>query len=222
MSSGGRPETRIQILQAARAMFEELGYHGANLGAVAARAGVSRQAIYLHFPSKVELLTALHLHIFATDVVPAVERHPITDSMGALDALDATIAVDVEVAATVWRIHEALTTARRQHPEVEKTLRPRDEERYGELLDLGHRLEREGALPPTIRVALFADMLWGLMSTGTFRNLVVERGWSLDQYRRWVRDTIRLQIGTGSHSIGSATAAPSSRTASSPTRTAGP
>ena len=201
MSSSGRPETRIQILEAARAMFEELGYHGAGLGAVAKSAGVSRQAIYLHFPSKAELLTALHLHIFATDVLPAVERHPITGAMTALDALDATIAVDVEVASTVWRIHEALTTARRQHPEVERTLRPREQERYGELLDLGRRLEREGALPPNMGAGLVADMLWGLVNIGTYRNLVIERGWSLDQYGRWVRDTIRLQIGAG---IGSA------------------
>ena len=57
-------------------MFEELGYYGAGLAAVAKKAGVSRQAIYLHFPSKVELLTELHLHIFDTDVVPALERHP--------------------------------------------------------------------------------------------------------------------------------------------------
>ena len=37
-------------------------------------------------------------------------------------------------------------------------------------------------------------MLWGLMNIGTYRNLVIERGWSPDQYRCWVRDTIRLQI----------------------------
>jgi AcrR family transcriptional regulator len=197
MSSGGRPQTRTEILEAARAMFEELGYYGAGLGAVAKKAGVSRQAIYLHFASKAELLTALHLHIFATDVVPVLERHPITDGATALDALDATIAVDVEVAAKVWRIHEVLAMARRQHPEVEQTLRPREEERYGELLDLGRRLEREGVLPPKIRVGTFADMMWGLVNTGTYRSLVIERGWSLDQYRRWVRDTIRLQIGAG-------------------------
>ena len=178
-------------------MFEELGYHGAGLAAVAKTAGVSRQAIYLHFPSKAELLTALHLHIFATDVVPALERHPITDAMTAWDALDAVVAVDVEVACRVWRIQEALTVARRQHPEVDQTLRPREEERYQELLELGRRLEREGALPATIGVGLFADMLWGLLNIGTYRNLVVERGWSLDQYRHWVRDTIRLQIGAG-------------------------
>jgi AcrR family transcriptional regulator len=195
MSSGGRPQTRIQILEAARAMFEELGYYGAGLGAVAKRAGVSRQAIYLHFPSKAELLTALHLHIFAADVLPAIERHPQANAVSALDALDVMIAVDVEVVSKVWRIHEAFQIARRQHPEVEQTLRPREEERYGQLLDLGHRLKRERALPPNLRVGTFADVLWGLVSVGTYRSLVIERGWSLNQYRRWVRNTIRLQIG---------------------------
>lgn len=194
MSSSRRPQTRTHILDAARAMFEEFGYYGAGLEAVANRAGVSRQAIYLHFPSKVELLTALHLHIFATDVEPVLERHPITDAMTALDVLDAMIAIDVEVASKVWRIHDVLTMARWQYPEVEETLRPREEERYGELLDLGGRLKREGVLPRKMRVGTFADMLWGLMNVGTYRNLVIERGWSLDQYRRWVRDTIRLQI----------------------------
>jgi AcrR family transcriptional regulator len=195
MSSGGRPETRTQILDAARAMFEERGYYGAGLSAVAKVAGVSRQAIYLHFSSKAELLTALHLHIFATDVVPAVERHPITGAMSAWEAIDATIAADVEVVAKVWRIHEALTVARRQHPEVDQTLRPREKERYDELLGLGHRLEREGGLPPTIGVDLFADLLWGLINIGTYYNLAIERNWSLEQYRDWGRTTLRLQIG---------------------------
>jgi AcrR family transcriptional regulator len=197
MSSGGRPETRTQILEAARAMFEELGYYGAGLGAVAKKAGVSRQAIYLHFQSKAELLTALHLHIFATDVAPVLERHRVSDQATALGALDAMIAVDVEVVCKVWRIHEALAIARRQHPEVDETLRPREEERYGELVALGRRLKREGALSPGIGVGTFADILWGLINVGTYTSLVIERGWSLERYRRWVRNTIRLQIGAG-------------------------
>lgn len=179
-------------------MFEEHGYHGAGVGAVAKRAGVSRQAVYLHFSSKAELLTALHRHIFTTDVLPALARHPITDGMTAMEALDATIAADVEVASKVWQIHEALTVARRQHPEVDETLRPREEERYGELVQLGHRLDRDGALPQDVGVEIFADMVWGLVNTGTYRSLVMERSWSLDQYGSWVRGTIRLLLGAGS------------------------
>jgi hypothetical protein len=102
--------------------------------------------------------------------------------------------VDADVVSKVWRIHEALQMARRQHPEVEETLRPREEDRYRPMLELGRRLKREGALPSDIRADMFADMLWGLTGVGIYRSLVLERGWSLDQYRRWVRNTIRLEI----------------------------
>src|SRR5688572_6321617 len=121
--SSGNPDTHTAILGAARELFEEEGYFGAALEAVAKRAGVSRQAIYLHFASKAELLTALHMHIYETDVVPALERHSVWTAPTALDALDAAIAVDAEVASKVWRIHEALVVARRHHPEVDETLR---------------------------------------------------------------------------------------------------
>ena len=193
--SSGRRDTRIAILDSARALFEEQGYFGAGLEAVAKKAGVSRQAIYLHFASKGELLTELHLRIYETDVVPALERNPIWTQPTALDALDATIAVDVEVASKVCLIHEALVVARRHFPEVDETLRPREEDRYQELVRLGRWLEKEHHLPPGMEVGTFADMLWGLNSLGTFQNLVIERGWSHDRYAGWVRETIRLQLG---------------------------
>lgn len=197
MSSASRLETRVAILASARASFEAQGYFGAGLEAVAKKAGVSRQAIYLHFASKADLLTALHAHIYDTDVLPSLERHPIWTAPTALDALDATIAVDAEVASKVWRIHEALVLARRHHAEVDATLRPREEERYQEFVRLGRWLKREGELPPRMRVATFADVMWGLLSLGTFQNLVIERGWSTDRFITWVRATIRAQLRPG-------------------------
>ncbi|MEV0335602.1 helix-turn-helix domain-containing protein [Nocardia sp. NPDC050717] len=196
MSSNGSSETRTKILTAARAMFEEFGYNGAGLAEVAKRAGVSRQAIYLHFASKAELLTALHLHVYETDVVPTMARHlPADDS--ALAALDACIDADVEIADRVWRVHEALTTARRQHPEVDETIRPREQDRYAELIALTTRLGEADLLPATVGPADAADSLWALVNLGTYRALVRERGWSLERYARWVRTTIHRELGLG-------------------------
>jgi AcrR family transcriptional regulator len=192
--SSGRSDTRVAILTAARELFEEQGYHGAGLGAVAKSAGVSRQAIYLHFASKAELLTALHAHIYETDVVPVLDRHQIWTAPTALEGLDALIAVDAEVAAKVWRIHEALVVARRHHAEVDETLRPREAERYAEIVRLGRWLKKEGDLPARMRVGTFADIMWGLTSLGTFQNLVIERGWSIARFVAWVRQTMRGQL----------------------------
>lgn len=192
--SSGRPETRRAILDAARGLFEAQGYYGAGLEAVGKQAKVSRQAVYLHFASKADLLTALHLQIYETDVVPALERHPIWTAPTSREALDNAIAADAEIASTVWRFHEALVVARRHHPEVEETLRPREAERYDEVVKLARWLKKDGHLPAGLRVGTFADTYWALTSIGTFTSLVIERGWSLERFARWVGDTLRAQL----------------------------
>jgi len=50
--------TRASLLRAALAVFSTKGYAAATLEDVAAKAGVTRGAIYWHFGSKAELYTA--------------------------------------------------------------------------------------------------------------------------------------------------------------------
>ena len=54
----GRPQkaTREAIVQAAWALFEEVGFEAASMSAVADRAGVSRRTLFNHFPHKADLL----------------------------------------------------------------------------------------------------------------------------------------------------------------------
>jgi AcrR family transcriptional regulator len=51
-----KEETRVKILDAARALFEQHGFQGATMRAVAARAGVATGTIFTHFPDKGALL----------------------------------------------------------------------------------------------------------------------------------------------------------------------
>ncbi|MEO8539662.1 MAG: helix-turn-helix domain-containing protein [bacterium] len=50
-----RARTRAALLRAAAAGFAERGYDGASIDAVAASVGLSKGAVYAHFPSKLEL-----------------------------------------------------------------------------------------------------------------------------------------------------------------------
>ena len=54
----GRPQkaTREAIVQAAWALFEDVGFEAASMSAVADRAGVSRRTLFNHFPHKADLL----------------------------------------------------------------------------------------------------------------------------------------------------------------------
>jgi AcrR family transcriptional regulator len=55
------PSTRIRLLDAARALFAERGYHGTSVGDVEAAAGLTPRsgALYKHFASKEALLHAV-------------------------------------------------------------------------------------------------------------------------------------------------------------------
>jgi AcrR family transcriptional regulator len=54
-----REEARGRILEAARRVFAEKGYHEATMDQVAKQIGVSKGALYLYFPSKEELFEAM-------------------------------------------------------------------------------------------------------------------------------------------------------------------
>ena len=56
-------KTRRRILDATVESLVESGGHGAKMGEVAKAAGISRQAVYLHFASRSELLIAAFRHL---------------------------------------------------------------------------------------------------------------------------------------------------------------
>jgi AcrR family transcriptional regulator len=51
--------TRRRVLEAARTVFAERGFHGASLEAMAETAGLTKGAVYAHFTSKADLFLAL-------------------------------------------------------------------------------------------------------------------------------------------------------------------
>ena len=79
-----RAEARQRLVQAAVALMERGGWREVQMSAVAAEAGLSTGAVYLHFPSKIDLLaevyrtqagTELHvLTMIAGQAVSAAER----------------------------------------------------------------------------------------------------------------------------------------------------
>ena len=54
-----REQRREQVMEVARAVFVERGYHAAGMDEIAEAAGVSKPVLYQHFPGKLELYLAL-------------------------------------------------------------------------------------------------------------------------------------------------------------------
>ena len=54
-----RQERADLILQMAEAVLSEKGYHDTTIDEIAARVGIAKGTVYLHFPSKIDLVVAL-------------------------------------------------------------------------------------------------------------------------------------------------------------------
>lgn len=57
--AGTKAETRKRLLDAARSVFTTVGYQGATLDDIAAKAGFTKGALYWHFPNKQAIFMAL-------------------------------------------------------------------------------------------------------------------------------------------------------------------
>jgi AcrR family transcriptional regulator len=192
MSSSKASKTRVAILDAARALFEAHGYFGVGLEAVAAQAGVSRQAIYLHFESKVDLLRALHERVNEQDVAPAFVK--VWAAETAEGALDAWITATAEAVPKFIGIANTLNAARRSDPDVEATWEAPAAGRYADCLRLATRLKREKKLIPRLTTADAADILWCQTSIWAYECLVVDRAWPVDRWVRWQSRTLRALL----------------------------
>jgi AcrR family transcriptional regulator len=189
VSSRNPAATRTAILDAARSLFEAQDYLTVGLDAVAKQAGVSRQAIYLHFDSKAAMLEALHQRINEQDVAPAFEK--VWRAKSAAAALDAWVDACADAIPKILGIFNALEPKRQLDADAEATWKAPAEGQYAGCRRLAELLDRDHALARGVSVTEAADMVWSLTSVRAYESLVIERGWSRQHWTRWLKKTLR-------------------------------
>jgi AcrR family transcriptional regulator len=132
---------------------------------VAARAGVSRQAVYLHFPDRAALLAALRAGLDLADDPEIVEHAP--SARAALTSV--------------------LTRLAKTYAQISPVLRASGDTDTPDRLPLCQalvaRFRSEGALAPHLSPATAADILFSLTSPALWHELVQTRGWDAARYR---------------------------------------
>jgi AcrR family transcriptional regulator len=196
MSSRTATDTNAAILDAARELFETRGYHAVGLEAVAKQAGVSRQAIYLHFDSKASLLRALHRRVNERDVEPAMRK--VWNRADARSGLDAFVAATAVAVPKILAIFNTLDTIRSVEPVVEETWKPPQEGRYGDCLRMAEWLETDGALADGVSARAAADVLFATVSVRVYESLVIVCGWSSKRWKTWTRRLLHTALLKGS------------------------
>lgn len=162
-----KPETRQRILDSARHIFAEHGYAAANLDSIAAKAGMTKGAVYWHFSSKQDLFFGLlqsELEQMQA-LLPREARHLTeTDSDPADTAarmLRSRFPVQGSDVGSAYLFFEFLTASR--DPEVKQQLQAA----YTRIWDLAEahivQLQQEGIIAPDVPSENLAIMLQSLI-----------------------------------------------------------
>ncbi|MCG6870373.1 MAG: TetR/AcrR family transcriptional regulator [Gammaproteobacteria bacterium] len=179
-------ETRSRILDATVRMLEEHGGRGVRMGDIAKAAGISRQAVYLHFASRAELLVAATRYL---DEVLNLDRR-LAPSRAATSGIERlTLYIDFwgHYIPEIYGVAKALLLAQDTDQAAaaawnDRMLAMRDGCRAAV-----EALRSDGILAPEWTPKRATDTLWTMLLVPNWENLTIECGWSTRQYVRWMK-----------------------------------
>lgn len=177
--------TRSRILEAARRLFVERGYSTVSMQEIARDAGVAYQTVFSQFGGKLQL--ALEL---CTSVLPHVGA-TIATLAPAREAGDpeAWLCFLGEFARRLYEPCAEILRFMRESgdPALIGRLKEIEVGRYQLLAELGPQLEKSGRLRQGLSGQTAIDLTWSLISPATYEQLVLDRGWTPDQFEAWLR-----------------------------------
>lgn len=188
-------------MAAAQALFLEHGYAGTTMAAIARDAGVVVETVYRSFGSKVALFGA----VVEAALAGGVERAEVpVEERPAIAAIIAETGPAKQVAlyaATQPGIHRragpflrAVRDAASLGPEVARVWSELEGQRYAGQARIAGMLASRGALREGLGVEKATDLIWTLTSLVVHDLLVVERGWTSEQYEGWLTDALKREL----------------------------
>jgi AcrR family transcriptional regulator len=185
MSSGrayGDAGTRERILQATWKLLLEGGAE-LRLADVAAQAGVSRQAVYLHFGDRTGLLLGLLAWVDETLKLHELLAR-VDQAKTGVQALERMVEVHAVYAPRIDAAARALEAHQSHDAAVAAALRDRLNLRRAAHRAVIARIAAEGDLAEGWTVDSAADLFFAVTLPGPWRELTGACGWSADQYAK--------------------------------------
>lgn len=160
---------------------------------VAREAGVSRQSVYLHFGSRTGLLLGLVEYVDTQGVLEGlIER--VLEAPTASEALDEIAHLHAEYSPVAYPIARVFMTRRHGDDALELAWMDRMEARRKLYREVVERLVAERRLSPEWNVSVAAEVIFALTSWQVWEQLVVDQGWSTEDYLTRLRTLLRRAL----------------------------
>jgi AcrR family transcriptional regulator len=186
-------QTRSEVLAAALELFNERGWAGTTLAAIAERAEVAVETIYSGFGSKKGLLrAAMDVGVVGdSEPVPFAEREEAARmGRGSREArLRAAVEIQTDIHERTAGVWQAILAAASSDEEVD---------RWRIELDAGRRLETQRSLALMYERKVdehVVDLFWALFSSEVYSKLTRDAGWSRSEYEAWLYTATERIIG---------------------------
>lgn len=184
--SSKKLDTRTRILVATVEMLEEHGGRGVRMGDIAKAAGISRQAIYLHFASRAELLEATTKYL---DEVLDLDRRlvPSREAKSGVERLALYIEFWGRYVPEIYAVAKALLLVQDTDDAAAAAWKDRMLAMRAGCRAAIDALHSDGDLAPEWTPKRATDALWTMLLVPNWETLTGECGWSTQQYVRWMK-----------------------------------
>jgi len=191
--------TRRDILDAAQRLFEADGYAATTMADIAEKAGVALKTVYLAFQTKGGLLRALWNLLLRGDETdrPVAERAwyiEVLDEQDPQRQLRLNARNSAAGKKRISAILEVIRSAAPADPDVATLWQRIQSDYHANQRAIVESLNDKHALAPGLDIDRATDILWALNHPNTWQLLVGQRGWTPEQYERWVAESACAQL----------------------------
>ncbi|KZX60298.1 TetR family transcriptional regulator [Halioglobus sp. HI00S01] len=186
-------ETRERILESAWTLLAESHASAVRMSDIAKRTGISRQAVYLHFPTRAELLIATTRYI---DQVKDIDKRLAKSRSAAsgLERLNAYVEAWGNYIPEIYGVASALIAMQAKDDEAGAAWADRmGAVRHGCEAAVA-ALKRDGTLTQSLSTSEATDLLWCQLSVENWEHLRYGCGWSQTRYIKVMQQTVRKAL----------------------------
>ena len=182
-------ETKNRILASAKMLFESKGFEKVTIEEIAQEAQVSAPSIYSIFQSKRGVLLGLMDEALSVEqfeaLVEQVKKEKCPRKRLEITASIARQLYDAEKAQLSFLRGASILDPVFKGLEIE-----RERRRHQRQKETVESMANEKAFTDNLSLSKIRDILWAFTGRDLYRMLVVERGWSSDEYEKWLAELL--------------------------------
>lgn len=189
-------QTKERILKSAKNIFELDGFESATIEKIAQLANVSIPTIYALFQSKRGILRAL-----IDEVLPKDQFETLVEKSIEATTPEDRLHYSAKIARQIYDAERAQMDIFRGaaviSPEFKELEKERETRRYDRQEITISAMAKENSLARGMSVEKARDVLWTFTGRDLYRMLVIERGWTSDEYEKWLAGLLANLLITG-------------------------